>query len=160
MERTRLRLVAEQDAYWLYQLHKDPEVMLYEQEPLWPSERFARKWLRRHQTVQRDYGVLTILRESDEQWLGLCQWRIEEQKLAIGYRFLRDYWGQGYATEAVGQLLKLLAQQGWQQVQARVAVRNIRSRRLLLRLGFVQLPAALSRQWLDYQRILNLSQTA
>lgn len=149
--KTYLRIAAEDDAEWLYRLHRDPETLRFEDEPLWPSETFALRWIRRHQTVHRHNGILMILRATDQQWLGLCQWRIEQGQMNIGYRLLRDFWGQGLAYDAVGQLLLLLHQQGWQQVNARVAVRNLRSRRLLQRLGFQQMPALLMSRWLDYR---------
>ncbi|MFC4424759.1 GNAT family N-acetyltransferase [Deinococcus navajonensis] len=57
----------------------------------------------------------------------------------IGYGFLPEVWGQGYATEAVAALAEfLLAQSGIKALSAQTAVTNAASARVLEKTGFVQ----------------------
>ncbi len=54
----------------------------------------------------------------------------------IGYTLRADRWGQGYATEAIGALLDALFERGIERVAATLDPLNVRSARLLERLGF------------------------
>ncbi len=58
----------------------------------------------------------------------------------IGWRLHRDYWGRGYATEAARAVIDhYVAEGSVSRVVAITAVTNQRSRRLMERLGLVQL---------------------
>lgn len=51
------------------------------------------------------YCFLAVIRKRDDVFLGICgllKQEIESEfQMEIGYRFLNQYWGNGYATEAV-----------------------------------------------------------
>lgn len=54
----------------------------------------------------------------------------------IGWRFAPECWGRGYATEAARAALGFAFNRlGWNEVVAMTAVRNIRSQRVMERLG-------------------------
>jgi [ribosomal protein S5]-alanine N-acetyltransferase len=58
----------------------------------------------------------------------------------LGYRLHRDHWGRGYATEAAEAILQVgFGQMGLTQIHALVDVANLGSRRVLAKLGFVEL---------------------
>lgn len=48
------------------------------------------------------YGRWAVLRKSDDQFIGWCglKFRPSTGLVDLGYRFIRQFWGQGYATEA------------------------------------------------------------
>lgn len=84
----------------------------------------------------------------NDEYIGECQLlktaggRVAE----IGYFFRREFWGQGYAFEAVGALIDYCSGVlGLERLWASVDDGNLRSKRLLLRLGFEQ--AALLPEW-------------
>ncbi|MBO4573478.1 MAG: GNAT family N-acetyltransferase [Clostridia bacterium] len=54
----------------------------------------------------------------------------------IGYCFLSDYHGKGYAKESIGSLIDRIAESGVKRFVARTALNNTPSVRLLLALGF------------------------
>ena len=51
------------------------------------------------------YCFLAVIRKQDNIFLGICgllKQEVEQKfQMEIGYRFLNQYWGNGYATEAV-----------------------------------------------------------
>lgn len=51
------------------------------------------------------YSFLAVRRKRDKVFLGICgllKQKVENEfQMEIGYRFLTQYWGNGYATEAV-----------------------------------------------------------
>lgn len=61
----------------------------------------------------------------------------------IGYGLNPDAWGRGYATEGVGELVRvLLARPEVRRVTAQTAVRNLASARVLEKLGFLPVGTA------------------
>ena len=106
------------------------------------SEKDARLWTRksiRERRAGRSLG-LRIVRRSDHEMLGgVGLHRLEEEaaRAEIGYWLGKEYWGQGYATEAVN----LLPQFGFScldlhRIEARIFPGNAASLRLARRCGF------------------------
>ncbi|MGH7727271.1 MAG: GNAT family N-acetyltransferase [Vulcanimicrobiaceae bacterium] len=60
----------------------------------------------------------------------------------VGWRFLRDAWGSGYATEGARAALTYAFETlGWDEVVALTATVNLRSQRVMQRLGMRRDPA-------------------
>lgn len=70
-------------------------------------------------------------------WLGWCgSKRLPNGDVDLGYRLLREHWGQGYATEAGGACLELgFGHFGLDTIVGRVAQENLASVRVLEKLG-------------------------
>jgi ribosomal-protein-alanine N-acetyltransferase len=59
----------------------------------------------------------------------------------VGWRFAPEHWGNGYATESArGALAHAFAGLGWDEVVAMTAVLNVRSQRVMQRLGMTRDP--------------------
>jgi RimJ/RimL family protein N-acetyltransferase len=50
--------------------------------------------------------AFSILRRQDEMFLGQCGLRLKEGSWRLGYWLGKPFWGQGYATEAAGRVLR------------------------------------------------------
>jgi RimJ/RimL family protein N-acetyltransferase len=77
------------------------------------------------------------IRRTDGVYVGWVQATIAGNMATIGYDIFPDFWRQGYATEACGELVRALSHE--HKVAKIVAVvdsENIASIRLLERLGF------------------------
>lgn len=60
----------------------------------------------------------------------------------IGWRFAHAFWGRGYATEAAAAALSFAFDElGWSEVVAMTAALNVRSQRVMQRLGMTHDPA-------------------
>lgn len=59
----------------------------------------------------------------------------EEGRAAVGFTLARGQWGKGYATEAVRGLIGALFAMGLMRVTADCDARNVRSQRVLERVG-------------------------
>ena len=119
-ERLLLRAPVADDAEALAPMYGDPEVMRFvgDGRPLTRAET-ARSVKRMIQRWEADgFGLFTTVRKEDGAVIGrvgLLVWnadtwepttRAESEngrtEVEVGYTLGRDYWGQGYATEAAG----------------------------------------------------------
>ena len=107
-ERLLLRPFREEDLEPWAALNADPAVTEYLGEPLSRDEcdRIAVAVNERY--AADGFGFLAVERRTDGAFLGAAglsreQWYPED--LEIGWRLAREYWGQGYATEAAASWL-------------------------------------------------------
>lgn len=148
-KRLQLRTLRAGDEEFLAGLDADPKVMQHINEgPISVAEAFAiarqeielaayrlypGKWIIEH----RDIGVRI-------GWVDLSKYRgprIDDSlsdDLQIGYELSPEYWGQGYATEAVSMALSYAFDIGLSRVVAYARPENSRSIRVLEKLGFEQ----------------------
>ena len=106
------------------------------------TEKDARTWVRRagrERKAGRSLG-LQVVRRSDGQLLGgvgLHQFEETFARAEVGYWLGREYWGEGYATEAVNLVVRTaFARLGLHRIEARIYPWNVASRRVARRCGF------------------------
>lgn len=141
--RLYLREIVRDDADDVYLLRSDADVQRYNSRPMRSViEAQAlistmQHWYRSVQAVQ--WGI-TI--GDDNRVVGICglhDWKPNHQRAMIGYDLAREHWGQGFASEAIREVLQLgFEQLSLHQIQAETIVENVRSVRLLERLGFTR----------------------
>jgi RimJ/RimL family protein N-acetyltransferase len=103
-ERLQLREFTEDDAPLLYQLNLDPDVIRYTLDPISDVEH-ARKILK--EVIIPQYGLYNHGRwavhlKINNEFIGWCGLKFLEElnEVDLGYRFMKKYWGNGYATES------------------------------------------------------------
>lgn len=139
--RLTLRQVAPEDADGMMRLFSDARVLTYlNMEPMDTPEKASGfiNWLRG--AYERQEGLDWTIRTHAGEFVGMCgmyQWNKNDRRIDLGYHILPDFWGRGYATEAVHAML------GWafealdlHRVQADCTDGNIGSERVLLKCGF------------------------
>ncbi len=103
-ERLLLRKMTDADFPALCRMLQDEEVMYAYAHAF--SDEEAHNWLSRQQARYQQYGFglwAAILKKSGEM-IGQCGVTVQDcngrEVLEVGYLFCKDFWGQGYATEA------------------------------------------------------------
>ncbi|MDK2913602.1 MAG: [ribosomal protein S5]-alanine N-acetyltransferase [Thermococcaceae archaeon] len=125
---------------WLWYNDRDvrrylshPEaIFFYEDEMEWYES------LRREKHKERVFSVIENSSESLVGFVGLHQIDMYNRHAELGYFISKEFWGRGYATEAVR--LALLYAFNWlnlRKVYARVYESNLASIRVLEKNGFV-----------------------
>ena len=103
-ERMALRALTLDDIDLLLGIYSDPIAMKH-----YPSTRdrdATIEWLERNLArYEADgHGFWACIRKTDDEYLGNCGVLIQEVEdeflLEVGYHFLREHWGHGYASEA------------------------------------------------------------
>ena len=109
-DRLLLRTFTTKDAPLIYQLNLDPDVIRYTLDPIRDMEH-AREVLEKTilpQYALYNHGRWAVHVKPDIEFIGWCglKYRAEENEIDLGYRFKKDFWGKGYATEAAYASIK------------------------------------------------------
>ena len=109
-DRLLVRKFTEDDAPLLYDLNLDPEVIRYTHDPLTDVEE-ARKVLEEvilPQYILYDHGRWAVHLRSGSEFIGWCGLKnlTETNEVDLGYRFKKNFWGNGYAAEAARACIK------------------------------------------------------
>ena len=103
-ERLILRLQTYEDASLLVEMNSDPEVVRYTGDPSLANVAEARTILEEKvfpQWQKHKMGRFAVTLKNGE-FLGWCglKYHPETDEVDLGYRFMKKYWGRGYATES------------------------------------------------------------
>lgn len=131
----------------MYALLQDPAIYRYENEPPqsvdWLRERFRRLESRTSADGSEQW-LNWVVRLRDSELIGYVQaTACEASPTAIAYVFASAWWGRGYAFEAVSAMMEeLVATHGARTFSAVLKRDNLRSIRLLQRLGYAHAAAS------------------
>lgn len=140
-ERLKLRPFTLEDAEAYWPLVSDPAVLRYTGETPLPSVDAACELLASHPLRDYEvhgYGRMACVEKSTGRLVGFCGLKYLEdiQETDIGYRFLPDCWGKGYATESAQIIMHHGARKlGLGRIIGLVEPENIGSMRVLEKLG-------------------------
>lgn len=135
---TRLTLA---DATFIYALTTDPEWLAQIGDRGVSDMSSAAEYIEKaHLAMYTQYGVglLKVIEIESEQPIGVCglMQRNTYDLPDLGYAFLPEYRGKGYATEACQSVLQWCVEQQYKHVFAKVLPSNEASIRVLGKLGF------------------------
>lgn len=134
-------------------LNACPETMRYFPAPLTEEETDALIEKCSRLIAQHGWGFWAVERKADKVFLGMTGLHyipfafpnaapyphVDDKPIEIGWRFAKEYWGQGYATEAAHACLDFGFQQLQQtQLYAFTATNNAPSWRVMERIGMQQ----------------------
>ena len=101
-ERTWLRQLTPEDANDFYALNLDPEVIRYTGDQPFASPAEAEKFLQEYDQYEKHgTGRLAVIEKESRRFIGWCglKYTPELQEYDLGFRFFRQYWNRGFATE-------------------------------------------------------------
>ncbi|WP_413582511.1 GNAT family N-acetyltransferase [Bdellovibrio sp. HCB288] len=145
-ERISLREFIATDERELLDLDSDPEVMKYLTNGATSSKEDIQRFMNRVSQQLKDsngkYGVWAAIEKESYQfagWFHLFPSRQEPEnleRLFIGYRLKRKFWGKGYATEVSKALVQIAFEQyGAKEVCAQAMKANLRSQQVMINVG-------------------------
>ena len=139
-DRLLLRRFTEDDAPLLYELNLDPEVIRYTHDPM-TSVEHAKKVLNEvilPQYVLYDHGRWAVHLISNLEFIGWCglKYLPETNEVDLGYRFMKKFWGNGYATEAALACIEYgFTRSNLRQIVGRALPGNLASIKVLEKCG-------------------------
>lgn len=145
-ERLRLLEVTLADLENIHRLNSIPEVDEFNTLGIPETIEETRKFLLRQLDAQRQvpresYQWKVCLKDSNE-FIGVAGFSLSNNKFKLGeiyYKLNPAYWGNGYATELAKELVLLgFNKFGLHKVEAGVATENVRSIRVLKKIGMTR----------------------
>lgn len=107
-ERTILRRLTINDAEDFYALNLDKEVLKYTGDQPFENIQASKDFLTNYDQYEK-YGVgrLAVIEKATSKFIGWCglKYNPDNDEYDIGFRFLRDYWNKGFATETAKRCL-------------------------------------------------------
>ncbi|MCB0670211.1 MAG: GNAT family N-acetyltransferase [Saprospiraceae bacterium] len=145
IETRRLRLVpvVRTDIADIHQMNSIPDVARFNTigipGNIEVTEKMLEKLFDEKQSSTRGW---TIRRQFDDQFIGVIGMNLAAERFRMAemhYSLLPDYWGQGYATEAVRGLIGYAFEElGLHRLEAGVATGNLASIRVLEKAGMTR----------------------
>ncbi len=140
-ERLILRKISKSDAEDMFEYAKNPEVSKFLTWSAHESLRYTRSYIKFLIKKYREgeYFDWAIETKDTHKFIGTCGFSMfdkENRKVEIGYVLNPDYWGNGYATEAIKKILQYAAELGMHRVEARIIDKNTASEKVILKCGF------------------------
>jgi [ribosomal protein S5]-alanine N-acetyltransferase len=111
LETTRLflRELTPDDAQVCYDLNSDPEVIRYTGDSSFADVAEAHRFLSNYDQY-RKYGIgrWGVIVKSTGKFIGWCglKYSADVDEYDIGFRFFRDQWNKGYATESASACIR------------------------------------------------------
>lgn len=126
------------DVALLYNMHQDPAITRYTGDPLpWDSLAHTEKVLTEAILPQYKNGIgrLAVHIKQTDEFIGWCGLKQVDDEIDLGYRYIQQYWGKGYATEAAQAVLNFGIQQQLPNIVGCADVENIASVKILEKIG-------------------------
>lgn len=138
-DRLRLRELNEGDALFAFELNADPEVIRYTGDDPFESIEDAGEFLKNYQSyIKYGFGRWGVeIRETGELigWCGL-KYTPELDEFDVGFRFFKQFWNQGFATESAMKCLEIGFQEfAMERIVGRAMTENLGSIRVLQKIG-------------------------
>ena len=143
--RLYLRNPSVRDFERFFLMSKDPDVMKFIGNGnifYWTKEVAFEKYMQTLSSSEKNDGFtgsLSVYRKDQDLYIGWCNIGYSGflDHMELGYRYLKDSWGKGYATEAGYAYLKeMFVRTDISEVQSCVHPENMKSIKVLEKLGF------------------------
>lgn len=139
-DRLILRETTEADVDFFYEMYKDPRMTQYTENTYYDKEE-ERNYVREYRDkvyYLQGFGVWTVVRKSDGRVIGRAGLTAREgfDGYEVGFAVGTEFWGNGYASEAVKGVIGFAADNKLGCVYALVMTENTASKRVLLKNGF------------------------
>jgi [ribosomal protein S5]-alanine N-acetyltransferase len=107
-KRTILRRLTVGDAEDFFALNLDKDVLKYTGDQPFENIQSAKDFLINYDQYQK-YGVgrFAVIEKATSKFIGWCglKYNPDKDEYDIGFRFFRDYWNKGFATETASMCL-------------------------------------------------------
>ena len=127
------------DAESMYLLNYDPEVIKYTGDVSFNTIAEAKSLIENYNHYQMyGFGRWSVFLKQTNEYIGWCglKYSVDKDEHDIGFRFFKEQWNKGYATEAALSCLDLGFEKfGMKKIVGRAMIDNIGSIKVLQKIG-------------------------
>lgn len=141
-DRCYLREFVEADVELMHQLNTDPEVMKYltggKPLPYEESKKAVMHYINTYYEQNPGLGMWATMLKDGDQFIGwTCLKHLDKSEhIELGYRYMKAFWGQGYATEVSKALIKYgFEQLNLENIVGIAVTENTKSTHILQKVG-------------------------
>jgi RimJ/RimL family protein N-acetyltransferase len=138
-ERCWLRPFHPEDAEGVYNLNLHPDILVHTTDPPFESIAAAEAFIKAYKAYEEfGFGRWAVILKSTNKFAGWCglKFILSENEVDIGYRFLPEEWGKGFAVETAAVCIRAgIHEFGLRRIVARIHKDNFRSVRVAEKLG-------------------------
>ena len=138
-ERTIMRKLTTEDAKDFYILNLDEEVLKLTGDKPFENIKASIDFLTKYNQYEKHgVGRLAVIDKATAKFIGWCGLKYSQDKdeYDIGFRFYRDYWNRGYATETSKRCLDFgFNELGIEKIVGRAMKENLASIKVLKKIG-------------------------
>lgn len=140
-ERLSLQEVSQKDAESLFHIWSNPEITKFMNIPAMTNVNQAMEMIQLFESLSREKkgNRFTISLTETNTVIGSCGFNYldyENDRGEIGYELDKEYWGQGYMTEALKTLMQVgFSQFNLNRIEAKVEPQNVASQYVLKKIG-------------------------
>ena len=138
-ERLIVRKLILEDLHSFHVMQSNPKVMQFADGDVKSLEAHTielNALISKYTFKNNDFWIYAIERKSDSKFVGTLALVKDGKEDEIGYRFLEEYWGRGYATEICGGLIQYCKSIGLQKIIGYVVDENSASVKILEKYNF------------------------
>lgn len=136
-----IREITVDDAQLVFDLNSNPNVTRYTSDPAFKNLEDAIELIKN--VIQKQYtdyghGRWAVVLKSNNSFMGWCglKYMPDIRQVDLGYRFMQEYWGNGYATEAAKESLRIgFNTFKYNEIIGRVMKPNVNSIKVLEKCG-------------------------
>lgn len=134
-----LREFTIEDAINFFNLNKDPKVIKYTGDPPFKSILEAKIFIQNYSAYKDNgYGRWAVCLKEGNEFIGFCglKFHTKEKITEVGYRFFKNQWNKGYATESTLACLSYgFSELNLNEIYAHVHIKNYASQRVIKKCG-------------------------
>lgn len=138
--RMLVRKLISDDLNDFHKMQSNPKVMKYVDgcpKSIEEHQIELKELLRKYDSPRNDFWIYAVIQKETKTFLGtLALVKDSFNNDEIGYRFLEEYWNQGYATELIRGLIPYCSKRGMKQLVAYISPKNKASKKVIERNGF------------------------
>jgi ribosomal-protein-alanine N-acetyltransferase len=146
-ERLLIRKLILTDLTPFYKLESNPLVLQYatgEVKTVIECETELKELIDKYEKPLNDFWIYAIEQKVDSKFVGTVALVKDNVDDEIGYRFIEEYWGKGYATEICKGLITYCKSVGIKKIVGYVVDENIASAKILKRFNFTEVKKFIS----------------
>ncbi|CAM1352776.1 GNAT family N-acetyltransferase [Tenacibaculum insulae] len=140
-KRLLVRKLKTTDLQPFFKLESNPKVLQYatgEVKSIDACKIELKDLISKYENNANEFFIYAIVQKTNNEFVGTLALVKDNEDDEIGYRFIQEYWGKGYATEICEGLITYCKSVGMKKIVGYVVDKNRASAKILKKYNFIE----------------------